>query len=89
MSTSCASSNIFASDADVSSVSVRPTMSWEHVVRFAIAFVAILIMGSAVTYAEDSTAPAAVGGRGACKADIEKFCSNVEHGKGKLPSQAS
>jgi hypothetical protein len=49
-----------------------------------IAIAAVMTLGSAVTLAADSDAAAPAGGRGACKADVEKFCAGVEHGKGKI-----
>lgn len=56
--------------------------------KFFIVLAAALSLGSAVSLAADSTAtdgavPAAAG-RGACKADIQKFCAGVEHEKGKM-----
>jgi hypothetical protein len=52
--------------------------------KFAIALAAALTLGSVVALADDSAAPAASGGHGACKADVEKFCAGVEHAKGKI-----
>lgn len=55
-----------------------------------IAMSAFVIIGSGVSYAADSAATSgtterAVGTRhGACSADIQKFCADVEHGKGKI-----
>jgi hypothetical protein len=55
-----------------------------------IAMSAFLILGSGVSYAADSAATSGatagpVGTRhGACSADIQKFCADVEHGKGKI-----
>jgi hypothetical protein len=57
--------------------------------KFAIAMAA-LMLGSAAVYAADDAATdqsgaAAGGGKrwAACAADLEKFCANIEHGKGK------
>jgi Cysteine rich repeat len=50
--------------------------------KFAIALAAALTLGSVVAIADDTAAPA--GGKGACKADVEKFCAGVEHEKGKI-----
>ena len=57
--------------------------------RFAIAFAA-LMLGSAAVYAADDVATeqsgaAAGGGKrwAACAADLDKFCANIEKGKGK------
>ncbi len=57
--------------------------------KFAIALAAALTLGSAVSFAADSAAPAsdaapAAAGKGACKADVQKFCADVEHAKGKI-----
>jgi Spy/CpxP family protein refolding chaperone len=58
--------------------------------KFYIALAAALTVGSAIAYAADSAAtdsaaaPAAGTKHGACAADIQKFCANVEHGKGKM-----
>ena len=58
--------------------------------KFFIVLAAVVTLGSAVSLAADSAAtdnsaaPAAGTGRGACKADIQKFCAGVEHEKGKM-----
>jgi hypothetical protein len=52
--------------------------------KFAIALAAALTLGSVVALADDSVAPAAGSGHGACKADVQKFCAGVEHAKGKI-----
>ncbi len=52
--------------------------------KFAIALAAALTLGSVVALADDTAAPAAGSGHGACKADIQKFCAGVDHEKGKI-----
>ncbi|HML30625.1 MAG TPA: cysteine rich repeat-containing protein [Hyphomicrobium sp.] len=54
--------------------------------KFLLVFAAAATLGSAATLAADGTAttPALAGGKGACKADIQKFCSGVAHEKGKI-----
>lgn len=54
--------------------------------RFLLVFAAVATLGSAASLAADSTATTAApaGGKGACKADIQKFCTGVEHEKGKI-----
>ena len=58
--------------------------------KFYIVAAAFLTLGAGASYAADSAAtdgaPApTVGTRhGACSADIQKFCADVEHGKGKI-----
>lgn len=58
--------------------------------KFSIVMAAFLTVGSAAAFAADSAAtdsaaaPAAGTKHGACAADIQKFCANVEHGKGKI-----
>jgi hypothetical protein len=54
-----------------------------------VAIVACLILGSASAYGADSpassSAASGIGTRhGACSADIQKFCGDVERGKGKI-----
>lgn len=54
-----------------------------------VAIVACLILGSAGAFGADSStsssATSATGTRhGACSGDIQKFCADVEHGKGKI-----
>lgn len=54
-----------------------------------VAIVACLILGSASAYGADSPASSLaasdIGTRhGACSGDIQKFCADVEHGKGKI-----
>ncbi|MFT3731382.1 MAG: cysteine rich repeat-containing protein [Hyphomicrobium sp.] len=51
--------------------------------KFAIAVAAALTLGSVAVLADETAAPPA-GGKGACKADVQKFCSGVEHAKGKI-----
>ncbi len=50
--------------------------------KFAIALAAALTLGSVATLADDAAAPASH--KGACKADIQKFCGSVEHTKDKM-----
>jgi hypothetical protein len=57
--------------------------------RLCIAIIAFVVIGAAGSYAADKPAadtPArTVGTRhGVCSADIQKFCENVERGKGKV-----
>ncbi len=57
--------------------------------KFAIVLAAALALGSAASFAADSAAPASdaaapAGGKGACKADVQKFCAGVDHAKGKI-----
>jgi hypothetical protein len=59
------------------------------IMKLYVAIVACLILGSASAYGADSpassSAASAVGTRhGACAGDIQKFCADVEHGKGKI-----
>jgi Spy/CpxP family protein refolding chaperone len=57
--------------------------------KFSIVMAAFLTLGSAAAFAAESaatdsaTAPAGTK-HGACQADIQKFCANVEKGKGKM-----
>ncbi len=58
--------------------------------KFYIVLAAAMTLGSAISFAADSTAtdssgaPAAGLGHGACAADIQKFCTGIEKGKGKM-----
>jgi hypothetical protein len=52
--------------------------------KFFLVLAAAATLGSAVALAADDAAPAAPAGKGACKADILKFCNGVEHGNGKI-----
>jgi hypothetical protein len=57
--------------------------------KLSIAMAAFLTLGSAAAFAADGAATdgaAAPSGskHGACQAEIQKFCANVEHGKGKM-----
>ena len=54
-----------------------------------VAIVACLMLGSAGAYGADSSTSSsiasAVGTRhGPCSGDIQKFCADIEHGKGKI-----
>lgn len=45
---------------------------------------ASLAAGSGATATDSASPPVATAGRGACKADVQKFCAGVEHAKGKI-----
>ena len=49
--------------------------------KLLIVLAAAATLGSSASFAADS-APA--GGKGACKADVQKFCNGVEHANGKI-----
>lgn len=51
--------------------------------RFLLVFAAAATLGSAASLAADSTTPPN-GGKGACRADIQKFCTSVPHEKSKI-----
>lgn len=51
--------------------------------RFLLVFAAAATLGSAASLAADSATPPN-GGKGACRADIQKFCTSVPHEKSKI-----
>lgn len=53
--------------------------------KFFLVLAAAMTLGSAVSLAADDTAAAAPA-KGACKADIQKFCASVPHEKGQVRS---
>jgi hypothetical protein len=51
-----------------------------HLTRYAVIAVAMLMAGAAV--AQDHPGGGAL--RDACKADVQQYCANVEHGGGRI-----
>ena len=50
--------------------------------KFAPPLLTVLLLASGMTWADDP--PAGQGPRAACKADVEKWCSGIEPGGGRI-----